>query len=154
MTVIGLCVVISPKGPTVSCVLVSGDRDNPSVVDSYVLKTSADGQADRLVHLAQNLRSKISGLEIEHAVIRVADVSPKGNRSAAPRNRLLIEGALMLVCREQVHGSVCARTGKEVGEVLGVPKVEAVATGKRLVAKHAEAAAAAISGLPTATTSG
>lgn len=148
MTVIGLCVAISPKGPTVSCVLVSGDQANPLVADSYILRTDAVGQAEQLVHLAQNLRSKISELEIHDAVIRVADISPQGNRKAAPRTRLMIEGALMLVCRERVTGSVCARTGKEVGEVLGVPKAEAVESGKRLVPQHADAAIAAVSGLP------
>lgn len=60
------------------------------------LKTSATEVIDQIEDLSRKLSSKLSALKPDAVVIRTADVSPTGNRMAAPRHRLMIEGSLGL----------------------------------------------------------
>ena len=98
----------------VTCVLLEGSRSSPAVVDAFDLKTPADDPMDQLQDLARALASKLSGLEIDAAIIRLADRSPQADQTTAPRRRLLIEGALALSCREKTP-NVQARSGRELG---------------------------------------
>lgn len=107
---------------------------------------------DQVEDLGRKLSSKLSALNPDAVVVCVADISPAGNRKAAPRHRLMIEGALGYVCRDHKIHQVTYRSGKEVGEALGLTKADALARGKALDPKRSAAAAAALTALPAAST--
>jgi hypothetical protein len=148
MSVIGICVVYKSGRPTVECVVADGTTDSPELIAGFDLKTDADKVPAQLRALAKALNSKLSGLPVGAAVIRNADVPRTASRKAAPRHRLLIEGALALTCENHTVDSVHLRTGKEIGEALGVGKDDSLKRGKQLDSSRIDAAAAAISGLP------
>jgi hypothetical protein len=149
MKVLGMVTGFPPGShgrPVVSCVLLEGFRASPTVLDAFELRTPADDLVDQLQDLARALASKISGLEIDAFVIRLADRAPQANQTTAPRRRLLIEGALALRCREQT-AQVSARTGRELAMDAGMLKADLIALGRKIDAGRKDAAAAAISAL-------
>jgi hypothetical protein len=148
MRTVGLCVSIQNSKPSVACVVTDGTQGQPNLVTSFDLKTDASSLPGQIDDLAKALSSKIGALEVDVAVVRLADISPTGTRKAGPRIRLLIEGALTLVCERHTTSSVKLRTGKEVGEAMGISKAEALTAGQQLDSKRADASAAALSGLP------
>lgn len=152
MRVIGICVAYRSGRPTVECVVASGTTDSPTLVDGFVLKTDEEEVPAQLRSLAKSLNSKLAGLPVDVAVIRNADVPRAASRRAAPRHRLLIEGALALTCEHHAVDSVHLLTGKEVGEALGVRKEDSIKLGEQLDPDRAEAAAAAIALLPSSST--
>jgi hypothetical protein len=133
--------------PVAACVLLDGDRTSPAVLDSFDLKTPAEDPMDQLQDLARALASKLSGLEVDAVIINVADRSPQANQSLTPRRRLLIEGALALCCRDKTS-NVQARSGRELGQHVGMSKADLLALARTIDAERPNAAAAAISGLP------
>ena len=133
--------------PAVTCVLIEGTRESPTVVDSFDLKTPADDPMDQLQDLARALSSKLSGLDVDAVVIRVADRSPKANQSLAPRRRLLIEGALALCCRDKTT-NVQARSGLELGRDMGMSKADLLSLARTIDTGRTDAAAAAVAALP------
>ncbi len=130
--------------PVVACVLLEGSRSSPTVLDAFDLKTPADDPMDQLQDLARALASKLSGLEIDAAIVRVADRSPQANQTTTPRRRLLIEGALALSCREKTP-NVQARSGRELGQDVGMSKADLFALARTIDAGRPDAAAAAVS---------
>lgn len=152
MRVIGICVVYRSSRPTVECVVASGTTDSPTLVDGFEFKTDAEKVPAQLRSLAKSLNSKLAGLPVDVAVIRNADVPRTPSRKAAPRHRLLIEGALALTCEHHTVDNVYLLTGKEVGEALGVSKEDSIKLGKQLDPSRGDAAAAAISMLPSPST--
>lgn len=133
--------------PVVACVLLDGPRTSPTVLDAFDLKTPADDPMDQLQDLARALASKLSGLEVDAAIIRVADRAPRANQSLTPRRRLLIEGALALCCRDKTP-HVQARSGRELGQDIGMSKADLLALARTIDAERPDAAAAAVSALP------
>jgi hypothetical protein len=138
--------------PVVTCVLLEGSRTSPVVLDAFDFKTPADDAMDQLQDLARALASKLSGLEVDAAIIRVADRAPMANQNLTPRRRMLIEGALALCCREKTS-RVGARNGKELGDDTGLTKAGVLARGRTIDARRPDAAAAALSVLPEQVTS-
>ncbi|MFD6492923.1 hypothetical protein [Streptomyces sp. NPDC060188] len=136
------------RGPGVAFVELDGERANPVLVESGELRTGDLSIIDQIGDLARKFSSLLSGMKPDVVVIRVADVPPRPSRKASPRHRLMIEGALAYVCAEEDVRDVFLRNGKEVGEALNLTKDEAMNKGKALDARRAEAAAAALSGLP------
>jgi len=132
--------------PMVACVLLDGSRTSPTVIDGFDLKTPADDPMDQLEDLARALASKLSGVEVDSVVIRVADRSPQANQNQAPRRRLLIEGALALCCRDKTP-NVQARSGRELGQDVGMSKADLLALARTIDPRRADAAAAAVSAL-------
>lgn len=132
--------------PVVTCVLLEGSRSSPAVLDAFDLKTPADDPMDQLQDLARALASKLSGLEIDTAIIRVADRSPQANQSTTPRMRLLIEGALALTCRDKTP-RVRARSGRELGQDTSMSKADLFTLARTIDAGRPDAAAAAVSAL-------
>jgi hypothetical protein len=130
--------------PVVTCVLLEGSRSSPTVLDAFDLKTPGDEPMDQLQDLARALASKLSGLEIDAAIIRMADRSPQANQTTTPRRRLLIEGALALSCREKTS-NVRARSGRELGQDTGMSKAALFALARTIDAGRPDAAAAAVS---------
>lgn len=156
MVVLGLSTRFVKPGskPTVSCVALEGARGASKQIAGYELKTSATDIVAQIEDLCRKLSSELSSLKPDSAVIRVADTAPSASRKNGPRYRLMIEGALAYVCREHKVAKVVYRTGKECGEALSLNKSEALALGQSVDPKRAEAATAALCGLPsTATTS-
>lgn len=147
MTTLGIAVSMTPKRPVVSCVLLDGTRDAPTKVGVFDLKTASDYVMDQGEDLAKQLSSKLAALGADAAVIRIADFAPVASRSAAPRHRLLIEGALGFACKGRLS-DVRVRTGKEIGLELGVSKPKADSAGQALDKARATAASAALSALP------
>jgi hypothetical protein len=148
MQAIGICVRYQANQPTVNCVVLAGTIDEPALIKSFDLKTDAERIPAQLRALAKALNSQLTGMQVDVAVIRIADVGPIGNREAARRNRLLIEGALALTCEQNTADRVHLRNGKEIGESLGVTKEASCTAGKKVDSKRFDAAAAALSGLP------
>ncbi|WP_159038154.1 hypothetical protein [Streptomyces sp. WM6386] len=156
MVVLGISVGFptAGRGPVVVCAVLEGQQDQAQLVEACELRTAASEPIDQVEDLGRKLSSKLSALKPDAVVICTADVSPTGNRKAAPRHRLMIEGALGYICRDHKIQKVSYRNGKEVGEVLGLPKADALARGKKLDPKRAAAAAAALTSLPTEFTTG
>lgn len=154
MVVLGLSTRFLNPGskPVVSCVALSGTRESPQQVAGYELKTSASEIVAQIEDLCRKLSSELSSLKPDSAVIRVADAAPLANRKNGPRYRLMIEGALAYVCREHKLTPVVYHTGKECGDALSSNKAGAVSLGRDIDPKRAEAAAAALCGLPAAST--
>lgn len=148
MKSLGICVQVKAGKATVTCVLVEGSRSDPRCSDGFDLKTDAIRVPGQLKDLAWALSSKLGGMQVDTAVIRLADVAPTGSRKAGPRTRLLIEGALAFVCETKELNEVHLRTGKEIGESLDTSKELSEQAGKQLDSKRPEAGAAALSGLP------
>lgn len=140
-----------PRGnhgrPAISCVLLEGSRASATVVASFDLKTPSDEPMSQLQDLAHALSSKLSGIDVEQAVIRLADRSPTANRSLAPRVRLMIEGALALTCRDK-NLDVRARNGRELGLDTSMSKATLLKQGEQIDPARPDAAAAAFSALP------
>ncbi|SRR6266511_971190 len=147
MAVLGIAVAVGGRRPRVSCVLLDGTRDAPIHVGAFDLTTASGDVIGQLDDLGKQLSSKVSGLNLAAVVIRLADFTPVANRAEGPRHRLLVEGALAFSCRSRIS-EVLVRTGREVGQALGVSKDVADSTGRTLDAKRADAAAAALSALP------
>lgn len=120
----------------------------PCIDSVFDLKTDADGVVAQLEYLSRALSSNLSSRHIDAAVVRTADIPPAGTRKAGPRNRLLIEGALLLTCQQKVPSEAYIRSGRDIGDVLGTTKDDALNRGKALDARRREAAAAALSQLP------
>jgi hypothetical protein len=116
------------------------------------LRTAAPEVIDQVEDFGRKLSSKLSAWNPDAVVICIADVSPSGNRMAAPRHRLMIEGALGYVCRDHKIQQVVYRNGKDVGEALGMSKADALACGKALDSKRSAAAAAALTALSATST--
>ncbi|WP_176735293.1 MULTISPECIES: hypothetical protein [unclassified Streptomyces] len=154
MEVLGISVGFpaAGRGPVVTCVVLRGSQGEPQIQEACELRTAALEVIDQVEDLGRMLSSKLSALNPNAVVICVADVSPAGNRKAAPRHRLMIEGALGYVCRDHKIQQVVYRNGKEVGEALGLSKAEALARGKALDSRRSAAAAAALTALPAAST--
>jgi hypothetical protein len=148
---LGLCVGFPPNArglPAASCVLLGGSPDQPVLQDSFDLKTSSAEIADQIQDLARALNSKLAGLDVQAIRVRVADTAPAANRKTGPKHRLMIEGALVLICRQNLQADrVKIRNGKELGEDLGTSKSDALALGKKLDRNRPDAAAAALAAL-------
>ena len=153
MVVLGLSTQPGSGKPVVSCVVLEGSRDTPRRTQAYELKTSATEIIPQIEDLCGKLSSQLSALQPDAVVIRVADMSPP-NRSNGPRYRLMIEGALAYVCSDHKVAEVVFRNGKECGEALAMKKSAAMSLGKTVDPQRAEAAAAALSALPAASTTG
>ncbi|MGW3212800.1 hypothetical protein ACWDBC_11155 [Streptomyces parvus] len=138
--------------PVVVCVALDGSRSEPRTLHACELRTAAAEPIDQVEDLGRKLSSKLSAWSPDAVVIGVADVGPQGNRLAAPRYRLMIEGALGYVCRDHRIRQVTFRNGKEIGEALGISKADALERGKALDPKREAAAAAALTALPAAST--
>jgi hypothetical protein len=136
--------------PVVACVLLDGSRESPTIVDAFDLKTPADDPMDQLQDLARALSSKLSGLVVDAVVIRVADRAPQANQNLTPRRRLLIEGALALCSRDKTP-NVRARSGRELGQDMGMSKSDLLALARTIDAGRPDAAAAAASALSQTT---
>ncbi|MEU3903954.1 hypothetical protein AB0F20_09055 [Streptomyces goshikiensis] len=154
MEVLGISVGFptAGRGPVVNCVVLQGSQGEPHLREACDLRTAASEVIDQVEDLGRKLSSKLSALNPDAVVVCVADVSPAGNRKAAPRHRLMIEGALGYVCRDHKIHQVTYRSGKEAGEALGLTKADALARGKALDPKRPAAAAAALTALPAAST--
>ncbi|MFI9769347.1 hypothetical protein ACIHJG_21120 [Streptomyces sp. NPDC052415] len=139
------------RSPVITLAFVEGDLQDPKLVEACELRTAETSILDQIEDLARKLSSTLSGVSPDAVVIRVADTAPTGTRAAGPRYRLMIEGALAYVCRVQKIQDVQMRNGKEMGEALGTNKAGALARGKALDAKCFEAAAAAVTALPSQT---
>lgn len=145
---LGICVSIGAARPGVSCVVLIGTRSNPQVDVFFDLKAGPGKIPHQLQELAKALRSKLTALSLDHAVIRLADPARVGNRRGGSRDRLLVEGALALACEGEISGEVFLRTGGEIQRELGLSKSETEAAGAELDHKRYWAAAAALSALP------
>ncbi|MFI5810271.1 hypothetical protein ACIA7S_04730 [Streptomyces sp. NPDC051643] len=154
MVVLGISVGFptAGRGPVVTCVALEGWQGEPRMLEVCELRTAALEVIDQVEDLGRKLSSKLSALNPDAVVICIADVSPSGNRMAAPRHRLMVEGALGYVSRDHKVQQVVYRNGKEVGEALGLSKADALARGKALDSKRSGAAAAALTALPAAST--
>lgn len=146
MAVLGITVKPSAR-PSINCVVLDGTRENPECVDAFDLKANDDGFIDQIDHLGKALASKLTGMQVDKVVIRTADFAVVASRRAATSQRLLLEGAVAFVCRSKIK-DVSLRSGRDVGEQLGVSKDKAETRGRDLDSRRREAAAAALSALP------
>jgi hypothetical protein len=145
MIVLGLAVKQSGR-PKVACVLLSGDTDQASLVDSFDLTANSDTLINQIDLLGKALASKLSALEVDNVVIKNADFAAVSSRKPGVAARLLLEGALAFAARSRVP-LVELRNGKDIGVKLGVSKEKALQRGSEIDAQRGEAAAAALSGL-------
>lgn len=118
-------------------------------MESCEIKTAAKEIVAQITDLGRKFQSKLSGYKPEAVVLRIADIPTQASRTAGPRHRLMIEGALTYGCNEQTVQDVTLCTGKEVGMALGMSKAEALARGRSIDAKHPEAASAGLVALPS-----
>ena len=148
MAVIGICV--SPSGTvgrtSASVVVADGTRGVPTLKGSFVIKTSASSDSEKIVDIARAVSSKLAGESFTDVVIRIADF----HRSRGASGGTLgphCEGALVAALRERIDRPVVLLTGKGVANALGMAKSEAEASGGQLAPGHAKAGAAALSAL-------
>ncbi|MEV6006611.1 hypothetical protein AB0M29_07380 [Streptomyces sp. NPDC051976] len=150
MDVLGVSVGFSGVGrrPVITCVVLSGSYEDPIYDEGCELKTAETEIVDQIDDLGRKLSSKLSARTLGAVVIRIADMAPTGSRAVGPRRRLMIEGALAYVCKTHKIPKIFYRSGKEVGEALGISKADALQLGKDLDSKRPEATSAALSALP------
>lgn len=148
MTSLGIAVAMATR-PVARCVLATGSRVEPALYEAFDLKTASDDVASQAEDLARQLSSRLGAVAIDAAVICVADFSPAASRAIGRRNRLLVEGALVYACKSNTQ-SVLVRTGKDIGTSQGISKSAGQARGRLVDPARVEAAAAAVSGLPSA----
>lgn len=149
MGVIGICV--SPSGTvgktSASVVIASGTRTAPTLVDSFIIKTPASENSEKIVDLARAVSSKLTGVPFTDITIRTADYFAA--RGAAGGNLgAHCEGAIVALLRERIVRPVVMLPGKLIAHELGLSKEQAEAEGKKFAPEHAKAGTAALSALP------
>ena len=149
MSVIGICVSPSSKvGKTsVSVVVAGGTTSVPTLEDSFVIKTSAANDGDKIVDVARAVSSKLSGVSFTDVVIRTADFhSSRGSSGSSLGPQC--EGAIVAALRERIDRPIVLRRGKDIATTLNVTKAESETRGRQLAPGHPKAGSAALSALP------
>ena len=146
MRVLGVAVKIASR-PRARCVLLDQSSSaEPTVVAAFDLTTGLDAVADQAHDLAMQLSARLTGLTADVVIIARADPPKVPSNAKGPKDRLLVEGAL--VHAAMTRGPATAlRAGREIGAACGTDKQTALTDGAALDAARPEAAAAALSGL-------
>lgn len=144
MIALGISVGYQATRPVVTGVVLSGSRNTPVIEHLFEVKTDTDDVPDQIEGLVRAVRSKITGLGIDGCVVRVADFSRSPSNKAAPRHRLMVEGALVFAVRDGGVAAVRIMNGKDVGQALGISKQEALSEAAAIEAKKSEAVSAAL----------
>ena len=149
MAVLGICVVPGAGAPRLHGVVVDGTYENPTVIDSFEVRTSSTAPSEQAVDLARLLLAKLPGLNFDAAAIRIAGTTPVARRNKAAFSRAHAEGAILYVLREHLNLPVAAGDPKALAKSASVASAELVAKAKTLLNGKADAALAAISKLPS-----
>lgn len=133
----------------VLCAVVEGALMSPTLVDTFVLNSSSPTVAERAYDLATALATHLQGSNIDTVVIRRAEKPPKATNTDGPRERLIVEGALVAFARHKVPDTRLER-GKSLAQSRGLTKGALDALGAAVSPDdhHVAAAAAAIAALP------
>ena len=133
--------------PEVHSVLVVGDRGGVEEheVDPFTFvpspRVALPGQ---LSDLSRAFASYLAGDELDAIVVRTVDFHRNLRITDGLRNRFHAEGVLLEQATARV-GEVREMSGRDIGQVLGIQKAEAVAMGEALVGKqYRDEAAAAL----------
>lgn len=144
MQVLGLEVKPIKQKVRVHCALLEGTFSSPSLVDEFQLNSSLGSIAERAYDVSSSLSSHLQGLDVATVVVRRAEVPPKASNADGPRDRLIIEGALVAFARHKVVDSRLER-GRVLAQSRGLSKDELDALGAAVAnADYVAAAAAAI----------
>lgn len=158
MKILGIAVAMKVR-PIVSLVVLtvlegwgpdSDGVDAVTVQDMSEIPLEERPLAAQLGEAAKSTRGRVQSLKPDAVVVRRADVSSRPSNRAAPRTRLLVEGAVVAAAYAEVLTTELL-TGKECGRAYGTDKASIDALAAELVAtKYKEAAAAALAGLAQA----
>lgn len=154
----GLAVEMPTRGRPVVRVVVLQDPHGPAdapvlsdvtKLDAFDLTTTEDEWSRIASHFFQAASGRISTLSPDIVVVRRADVYLRGRLGDGPRLRLVVEGAITAAAAAHVAPNTHLRTGSDCATRYGQDKATMDADGLALVQRnsHAEAAAAALSGL-------
>jgi hypothetical protein len=142
---IGVMVVMN-KRPRAHVAVLEGTKQTPAAIELFVLTTSENDLVDQIHDLASALSNRLNGLAIERAMIRRADTPQRPSNQEGPRARLLVEGALLRVTRDQVQATR-VMNGRDIAALAGGGRTKATldVEAQQLVSspEYAPAAAAA-----------
>jgi len=130
-------------GPEVKAALVEGTIAAPILRHVFELTTAAEELPEQLYDLASNLRSRIAGLKPDSVLVRRADLPPRASNREGPRERLLVEGALVMAAREDVRRTYLLN-GRDAAARAGLTKPKLDALAKHLDGTATLAVVAAI----------
>lgn len=153
---LGIAVAISSNGrPAAKLVLLSGTSSSSTVGAAESISGPDLALASQIAEMSQAIKSRVLALEPDRVVVRRADRAQRPTNLEAPRTRLLVEGAITVVCYE-VNSETTLDTGKGLGRAAGLDKtvVDKSALEMLIAESHAQAfgpaCAAAIMGLKIA----
>jgi hypothetical protein len=153
MRVAGIAVDVPASGRPTGRLVVLTDASGTAVVEVTAdLPGDAVPLPTQLHDAAEALRSRLTGLAVDRAVIRRADQPPRATNKEGPRLRLLMEGALTAAARGVVVDTRIG-TGKDTGTWFGSSKAGVDAEADRVLAANSSpsrfrhATSAALAGL-------
>lgn len=156
MKCLGIAVAMKTR-PTLRLVLLEGqvcdaeDLD-VSVHSEFEIPLEDRELAAQLGEAAKSVRGRVRSLGPGSVVVRRADVPTRPSNLAAPRIRLLIEGAIVSAAYSELLATALL-SGKECGKAFGTDKAALDQLAGTIVAtKYKEAAAAALAGLAASST--
>lgn len=152
MRIAGIAVDVPTAGRPAGRLVLINDASGSPVIEIAEDFTSDDVALPIQLHDASEaLRSRLTGLGVDRAIIRRADHPPRASNAEGPKLRLLMEGALTSAAQSVVVDTRIG-TGKDTGGWFGSNKATVDAESDRLLAdgslhaRYREATSAALAG--------
>jgi hypothetical protein len=149
----GIAVDFPSRGrPTARLVVMIDSAAGPTVEGHEAFTSDDVDLATQLHDMAEAVRSRLTGVGVDRALVRRADQPPQASKKEGPRLRLLAEGAVISAARSVVVDTRVG-TGRDTGAWYGSNKAtldadaKQVANGHRLARAYEEATAAALAAL-------
>lgn len=146
----GVAVKIDQGHPVVTGLELSGSAAAPVARAVFLHRCEATDRARALMLLANDLEQELAKLTPSVLVVRAMDWF-QARRENVARPRLQVEGVLLATARRTV-ADVEAHSGKEIGDLCGLSKVQVEAEAARLAGGFdRDAAVAALGAIAIAT---
>jgi hypothetical protein len=144
--------VPSPQRPAARLVVLTDAAGSATVEVTERFTSDLVDLATQLHDMAEAVRSRLTGLNVDRVVVRRADRPPRASNTEGPRLRLLMEGAVTSAARSVVVDTRIG-TGRDTGAWFGSNKsgVDTVSaqllSGSGEDANYLEAVSAALAAL-------
>jgi len=134
--VAGIAIDVPSRGrPTARLVVLNNATGTVDLEGSEAFTSDDVDLATQLHDMAEAVRSRLQGLDVQRVIVRRADRPPRLSNAEGPRLRLLMEGAVVSGARSVVVDTRVG-TGKDTGLWFGSNKAAVDQAAAQLLAKH------------------